>query len=163
MTAMSSSRRPFPPEPASPGDRVVVCSFYAKCVTFCGHAFSVCGKSPLAPYDGAGFRHPPLAPSDEGAGSAADWGRESPGFSGKIGNIETFSLPPALRATSLVRGRLGFLLSATPVEAHPREAGVSASIYAGEPLIRGRLEGFVSCYCSGCPSCFSGFCRACMA
>ena len=52
-----------------------------------------------------------------------DWGRESPGFAGNIGNIETFSLPPALRATSLVRGRLAFLLF----------------LHAGEPLIRGRL------------------------
>ena len=34
---------------------------------------------PLAPSDDTGFRHPPLAPTDEGAGSAADWGRE-PGF-----------------------------------------------------------------------------------
>ena len=42
------------------------------------------------------------------AGNEVDWGRESPGFAGNIGNIETFSLPPALRATSLIRGRLAF-------------------------------------------------------
>ena len=83
---------------------------------------------PLAPSDDTGFRHPPLAPSDEGAVSEADWGRE-PGisFPQRRENGAANSLPPALRATSLIRGRLALLLfqyaGGTP---HQREAWVSA-------------------------------------
>ena len=58
------------------------------------------------------------------AGNEVDWGRESPGFAGNIGNIETFSLPPALRATSLIRGRLGFPLS----QRLPLEGKLSAKL-----------------------------------
>ena len=60
------------------------------------HFYATPVERPLAPYDDADFRHPPLgAPSDEGAVSAADWGRECSVFPGNFGNIETFSLPPS--------------------------------------------------------------------
>ena len=39
---------------------------------------------------------PPLT---RGLVNGVDWGRESLSFSGNLGNFETFSLPPALRAT----------------------------------------------------------------
>ena len=47
------------------------------------------------------------APSDEGAVSEADWGREQMQY------FQYFSLPPALWATSLVRGRLGWCIGST--------------------------------------------------
>ena len=57
----------------------------------------------------------PLAPSDEGAVSAADWGRECSVFPGNFGNIETF-FSPSGPSVHLPR---------------QREAGVSASLHAG--------------------------------
>ena len=45
--------------------------------------------------------HRTKAPSDEGAVSEADWGRE------KSRSLQHFSLPPPLRGASLIRGRQG--------------------------------------------------------
>ena len=67
------------------------------------------------------------APSDEGAGSAADWGRESFVFSGNIWCFQTVFSPSVKNLRFLPppssEGGLGFRFSATPVET----------------LIRGRL------------------------
>ena len=59
--------------------------------------------------NGKGSFSSPTAPSDEGAVSEADWGRESLkafAFLVNTGKDGTFSLPQSLRDSSLIRGSL---------------------------------------------------------